>query len=347
MNNVIRRPGQQVLAPPQPGTRDGNWVWDGSNWVCDPDCDNGFPQPFPPFGPPVFSGPVGQPPWYPGANGGVSFGATFPPNPVRGHLFWDGKTFWLFDGAAWVSVGGMQAAGGGSVTPPSGTPPANPVPGQQWFNGTALFVWDGNAWIPVSQTKTTISATAPPAPNPGDLWFDGTQLHIWDGSAWELVGPGATVGPVPTTTKVFQLTMAGTSLALGTSGLNNWAIVPFTSTPQIDTENGWNGTLHKYTPAKAGYYMFFINQWQAIGDATGSGHALLLNDAGSWQPNSQNYVSQFVSFGGGTQGTELTSSGIVHMNGTTDFVRLWAMSTTGSFYQLSTTMPSITGFLMP
>jgi hypothetical protein len=95
--------------PPTVGTRDGNWVWDGSNWVCSPDCSP--PVSCPPFGPPVFSGPVGQPPWYPGANGGVSFGATAPPNPVRGHMWWDGTTFWLFDGAAWVGIGPEQAPG--------------------------------------------------------------------------------------------------------------------------------------------------------------------------------------------------------------------------------------------
>jgi hypothetical protein len=89
---------------PAVGEQSGNWMWDGNNWVCAPDC--GVPQPCPPFGPPVFSGPAGQPPWYPGANGGVSFGATAPPNPVRGHQWWDGKTYWLFDGAAWVAIGG-------------------------------------------------------------------------------------------------------------------------------------------------------------------------------------------------------------------------------------------------
>lgn len=89
----------QITRPPFVGQTDGNWTWDGSRWVCNSGCDDGG---FPPFGPPVFSGPAGQPPWYPGANGGVSFGQTFPANPVRGHLFYDGTTLWLFDGAAWV-----------------------------------------------------------------------------------------------------------------------------------------------------------------------------------------------------------------------------------------------------
>ena len=141
----------QFNAPQQ-----GNWVWNGTQWVC---CDfddsvppfpGCLPPGFPPPGcPPWFSG-QNSPPWYPGANAGVSFGTQPPPNPVRGHFWWNGSTLYMFDGAAWVVAGGAS----GSVTPPSGTPPANPVPGQQWFNGTTLYVWDGNAWVPVSQTQT-------------------------------------------------------------------------------------------------------------------------------------------------------------------------------------------------
>jgi hypothetical protein len=105
---------------PTVGQRDGNWMWDGTNWVCSPDC--GSDAGCPPFGPPVFSGPVSQPPWYPGANGGVSFGTVAPPNPVRGHLWWDGKVFWLFDGAAWVPFGGTQTAPSMGVTDGSNAP---------------------------------------------------------------------------------------------------------------------------------------------------------------------------------------------------------------------------------
>jgi hypothetical protein len=136
---------------PAPGTQDGNWVWDGSEWVCNPDCGSGYgggaPAPCPPFGPPVFSGPVGQPPWYPGANGGVSFGAAAPPNPVRGHMWWDGTTFWLFDGAAWVSISpsaGSPAGGTHSFVQPSA--PSSAVTGDVWWNGKEFYVWDGLAW---------------------------------------------------------------------------------------------------------------------------------------------------------------------------------------------------------
>jgi hypothetical protein len=334
-SNVIT--GQQ-WGPPAVGTRDGNWVWNGNNWICNPDC--GTDGSAPPFGPPVFSGPVSQPPWYPGANGGVSFGATAPPNPVRGHMWWDGTSFWLFDGAAWVGIGGQGAGGGASL---GTTPPTNPQPGQQWFNGSVLYVWDGNAWVPTSTTKSYVQATAPPAPNPGDTWYDGTTQRIWDGSAWQAIGPGALQGPVGTTTKVFQLTMAGTSIALGGAGA--WEIVPFTGTPQIDTEGGWNATTHKYQPTKAGYYQFFINQYNPPND--NGGHALLFNDTGSWLQNSQTWVATGWAVSTATQGMFMTESGIIHMNGSSDFVRLWALTSSGNFYQTSTTMPSFSGFLLP
>jgi hypothetical protein len=144
---------------PAPGTQDGNWVWDGSEWVCNPDCGygGGVPAPCPPFGPPVFSGPVNQPPWYPGANGGVSFGSVAPANPVRGHMWWDGTTFWLFDGAAWVAVGhsGGAAAGG---------------------------------------THTFVQPAAPTSANTGDIWWSGVEFYVWDGLAWNGVGPAQPMG---------------------------------------------------------------------------------------------------------------------------------------------------------
>jgi hypothetical protein len=340
MNNLIRRPGQQMFAPPAPGTRDGNWVWDGSNWVCDPDCDDG--SGFPPFGPPVFSGPTNQPPWYPGANGGVSFGAVAPPNPVRGHMWWNGTTFFLFDGAAWVPFGGAVS---GATTPPSTTAPANPQPGQQWFNGTTLYVWDGNAWVPVSQTKTTIQATAPPSPNPGDLWFDGTQLRIWSGSTWNLVGPGATVGPVPTTTEVFAF-MVPTSFTIGAA----WGPVNFPGTPTIDTLAGWDAVTGKYTPNKAGVYYAASGQYYGGSGTTGGGNAILKNDSGTFNVNAQNYVGVGVYFGvPNTAGIYLQSEGFIKMNGTTDFMRVWSFLTGGSslWYPISSSVPALQVWLMP
>jgi hypothetical protein len=336
-SNVIT--GQQ-WGPPAVGTRDGNWVWNGSNWICNPDC--GTDGSCPPFGPPVFSGPVAQPPWYPGANGGVSFGATAPANPVRGHMWWDGSSMWLFDGAAWVAIGG-QGSGGGAAT--GTTPPANPFTGQQWFNGSVLYIWDGNAWVPTSTTKSYVQATAPPNPNPGDTWFDGTVQRIWDGSAWRTVGPGATVGPVPTTTKVF--TMVGVSpITLGTSGAS--VIVPFTATPTIDTSTGWDATSKKYTPKVAGNYFFFTRTY--IGGPNQEAYGvdtLLWNDNGSWQANAQYVVAVAGAYVSAGNTDYLNAAGLIHMNGSTDFVRFWSSRPDGLLYTIGPSVPVIEAWLMP
>jgi hypothetical protein len=332
-NNVVRaRSGQQMWSPPAVGTRDGNWIWDGSNWVCDPGCDDGGG--FPPFGPPVFSGPVGQPPWYPGANGGVSFGQTAPANPVRGHFWYDGATLWIFDGAAWDAVGGTGASGG---TATGSTPPASPFNGQLWFNGSTLYVWDGNAWVPTSTTKSFVQATAPPAPNPGDLWFDGTVQRIWSGTAWVLVGPGATIGPVPTTTQVFSVQTVSQSPITASA----WDIAPINGTPGININGNWNVTTKQWTPAVAGMYYYQILGWNPSGIALLS---LAKNDSGG--PYADLTTMPIVAAVEVTQAQWLFGNGITHMNGTTDFVRLWAYNSAGTFGQ-SYGQPTLMAFLLP
>ena len=322
MNNIVPMPPV--------GTRDGNWIWNGQNWVCDPDCDD-FPRPPHHFGPPVFSGPVNQPPWYPGANGGISFGSQPPPNPVRGHLFWNGTTLFLFDGAAWVSVGGAST---GPVTPPGSTFPTNPAAGQQFFDGTTLWIWDGNAWVPVSQTKTFIQATQPPAPNAGDTWWNGSQFFVWDGSKWEMVGPGAVVGPVPTTTQVFSVVQSG----YFTAPSGNFDIVTITATPQIDTLNGWDPPTKRYTPKKAGFYLFEVTVWEG----SNGGIALVKNDQGTFV-NDQNHPSLGIDSSNAAGYLQLFTT--TTMNGTTDFVRLFGYSA-GQFWG-APAPPLLSALLMP
>lgn len=76
---------------------------------CDPPAPSPpgcVPVPCPPGPPPWFSPPTGgQAPWYPGANGGVSFSLAEPLNPVRGHFWWNGTVLSLFDGVVWVAIG--------------------------------------------------------------------------------------------------------------------------------------------------------------------------------------------------------------------------------------------------
>jgi hypothetical protein len=340
MNSVTR-----FNAPPPPaGTQSGFWTWNGTSWQCNSDFDSSPDQPpwcpppsFPPGGcPPWFPPPQGQPPWYPGANAGVSFGQTAPVNPVRGHFWWDGRSLWMFDGAVWVTVGGSQG------TPVSATPPPNPTPGQQWFNGTTLFVWDGVAWVPVSQTKSTISPTAPPSPSPGDTWWDGTQMRIWDGTGWELVGPGATVGPVATTTKAFQLTLAASPLALGAP--STWNIVPFTASPSVDIYSGWDPATHKFKPLRAGFYEFFIIQYLSAPGQTQASHSLQLNDPGTFGNSAVVVAAAGIAAAG--QAVVFNSSGIVHLNGSTDYVRLWGLGTDGNWFG-PTAQPTILAYILP
>lgn len=152
--------------PPAPIQQDG-WVWDGANW-CPPQPPGCLPPPCPPQPPgcpPWFPPPANVTPWYPGANGGVTFSATVPPNAIRGNFWYDGHVLWMFDGANWVDVGiaGIQSLLGGSGGAPvfiGATAPANPVPGALWWNGSILQLWDGVSWHligPQTITPATVS----------------------------------------------------------------------------------------------------------------------------------------------------------------------------------------------
>jgi hypothetical protein len=337
-NNVTRMPRNAPVArgapmsAPQPGQQSGNWWWDGTNWNCGCDFDGGTfpgcpPPGFPPPGcPPWFSG-MNSPPWYPGANAGISFGTTSPPNPVRGHMWWDGGILWLFDGAAWVDVGGagVGQSGGGASTGTS--PPTHPNDGMLWFNGSVLQIWDGNAWVPVSSTKSYIQPTAPPAPNPGDTWYDGKQMRIWDGTTWQLVGPGATVGPVPTSTLSFSMVQSA-NLSIPPSTGTTFTETPFISTPTVDTMSGWNPTTRQYTPNKQGYYLTFLTGWTS-GAATAYSQAVLRNDQGSFNFTSSVQIVTIYDYVGQSVAGIFSASGVVWMNGTTDYLRHWSYAGSG------------------
>jgi hypothetical protein len=294
MNSLVRAQGTAV------GTMDGNWMWDGTNWVCVP-CGDGvppFPCPppgFPPPGcPPWFSG-ANSPPWYPGANAGVSFGNTAPPNPVRGHFWWNGSALGLFDGAVWVNTatGGIIGEGGGS--------------GQ----GTVI-----------------ISATAPGNPVAGMQWWDGSVMRVYDGTQWNVVGPGGSAGPVPTTTLSFAIT-APAQLAITP---NAWTVVPFTTTPLVDTTLGWDPITRRFTPKRGGVYGFDMRGFLTYGAGGSAGIALVKNDDGSFNANSSFYNVVAISTSANASGSLAwqQSSGNTVMNGTTDFVRLFAYSSAGT-----------------
>lgn len=300
-----------VPITPQVGTRSGDWVWDGARWVCDPD---DFPQPCPPqcppnivtpafFPPPVFSGPTAQPPWYPGANGGVSFGQTAPPNPTRGHFWWNGVILQMFDGAAWVQISGVSGA-----------------PGTPGAAGAGV---------------TVISTTQPPNPQTGSFWWDGMVLRLWNGTAWIAIGPsGAVAGGL--TVETFR--MVQITDAVVPSG-DIYAIVAFTAQPQVDTQGAWDPTTKRYTPKKAGIYLFTI---RGLGSST-VGIVLTKNDTGVLDLNSTPIIAEQFQTAGGAISTE----GITPMNGTTDFVRMWGTSTDGALLVLGGGLPMFQAYLLP
>lgn len=179
-SNVVRMSPSAM--PPQPSQQD--WVWDGANWVwggCPPFPCPPTPPPCPPAGfptpcPPWFPPPAAQAPWYPGANGGVSFSATPPVNPVRGHFWWNGTTLQLFDGAVWVNIGpgsGSGTGGGSGAAIVSATAPANPALGALWWNGGIMQVWDGTRWNPL--TSRVLQITQPSA----SLGVSGSTPSLW------------------------------------------------------------------------------------------------------------------------------------------------------------------------
>lgn len=277
-NNVVR--AFPMAAPPQPSQQD--WVWDGANW-CPPSCPppsagcwptpppcppSGFPTPCPPWFPP----PAGQAPWYPGANGGVSFSATPPVNPIRGNFWWDGVMLHLFDGAAWVNIGPGGGTSGGAVVGTS--PPQNPAQGALWWNGSVLQVWDGAKWV----SDSTIQEFA-------------------------LTQPGA--------------------LAVGVDQ-THWTAVPHTAAPIVDLQNAWNPSTLRYMPNIAGYYQF---QGRSFNGGQTAGLAVVKNDPGTFGAASGDLI---VAINSAVGAGALTAVGISQMNGTTDYVRLWAYNAGGS-----------------
>lgn len=210
-----------------------DWWWDGQGWQCG--CGDGN-FPFPPGG--FYPPPGGQPPWYPGANGGVSFSPTAPPNPIRGAFWWDGFALWLFDGAAWVQVGGSGQVMGSNLN---------------------------------------FAITAP------------TQL------------------PVNTVT---------------------WTIVPFTTSPTIDTFNGYDPVTHKWTPKEAGLYFVEVRGFfQNVG--AGCGIAIAKNDPGSFGGQASDITIAIVT--SPQTAYWLSASGLAQMNGSTDYLRMFAWAASGEY----------------
>jgi len=237
---------------------------------------------------------MNSPPWYPGANAGVSFGNTAPQNPVRGHFWWTGQVLALFDGAVWVNTtnGSIIGDGGGGT-------------------GTGSVI---------------ISSTPPGNPSAGTQWWDGSVMRMWDGATWQLIGPGSAAGPVPTTTVALGLSAPVDFPMNATPG--SYGIINFTATPQVDTMLGYSVTTHKYMPTKPGMYMFTLRTWTG----TQAGFSIAKNDPGTYSntPTSDIVVAVSSSSAAGF----MSATGITLMNGTTDFVRCFGWNVDGNFHSL-------------
>jgi hypothetical protein len=177
---------------PPVGTRQGSWVWDGTQWSC---CDDGSipgcPPGWPPPGcPPWWSG-QNSPPWYPGANAGVSFGPTAPANPVRGHFWWNGTILAMFDGAVWVNTSS------GAIVPPTSPPGTTPVVSQTTetfaIPQTSTVAVTVSTWVPLPFTSSPIIDTQS-AWNPATYKLTPTQpgMYMFNIRAF-LAGAGAGV----------------------------------------------------------------------------------------------------------------------------------------------------------
>lgn len=235
----------------------------------------------------------------------------------------------------------------------SATPPVTNQNSTAWFQPAnpsfsaegILFLWNGSTYVPATpelffnggwntgggggdgggsggSDMVIISGTAPSNPATGQEWWDGTTMHVWDGAQWKVVGVTGTVG---TTTNVFAIAEP-TTTSIATSG---WTIVPFsTTTPQVDTMNGWDPVTFKWKPNKAGVYSFNIRGWG--GSTIAAAIALLKNDNGTFTGGTDNFLA-IASFSAASAGSAwLTASAITVMNGTTDYVRMFASNPAGT-----------------
>jgi hypothetical protein len=225
-----------------------------------------------------------------------------------------------------ISGGDTSTGGGGG----GGGIPEAPNDGVQY--GRQSLAWTpvaGSAVIPPGtgvDDMAIISGTAPASPAVGQQWWNGTIMQVWDGAQWKVVGPptDATGGALQPTTLAFAMSQE-TQLTIPSD--TAWHILPYAASPIVDTGPGWDNTTKKFTPKKAGYYAFSLRAVQSNVGQSG-GIAILKNDDGIYDSTVGDLVV--------AQATVATASwmsitGFAQMNGTTDYVRAFALSQNGIF----------------
>lgn len=189
-----------------------------------------------------------------------------------------------------------------------------------------LHLFDGAAWVNIGPGAAgaggggSFVGTSPPAnPAIGTTWWNGTIFQVWDGTAWKLVGP-----PPLTNTTVLEFAInQPTSATVGVDS-SHWTAIPLTATPSVDLQSGWNPATLRYTPKTAGIYQF---QGRSVNSANTAGLAIVKDDPGTYASLASDIT---VSIASATAAGWLSVSGLTPMNGTSDYVRLFAYNTAGS-----------------
>lgn len=108
---------------------------------------------------------------------------------------------------------------------------------------------------------------------------------------------------------------------------NTYTKVQFNAT-RYDPDSYWDGTNYRYTPQVAGYYLFHGNIFWNIGPTTLAEPLVQLVRNGALVTTNFSWTAS----GNGYYQPQVTT--IVYMNGSTDYVELYAYQNSGSAYSL-------------
>jgi len=218
-------------------------------------------------------------------------------------------------------------------------PPCPPGP-PPWFSPPTP------PWYPGANAGVSFGTSYPQNPCRGHFLWDGQALWLFDGVSWQRVGPaaggaagGVSEAPIDgnlygrenaawvkvsiLASVVFSIAQP-TAVAVGVDA-SHWTAVPLSTSPSVDTMGAWNSTTLRFTPTQAGVYEFGA-RGRVVG--TAGGIAVVKNDPGTYTSLSTDIT---VAIATSAATGWINCTGFTQMNGTTDYVRLWAYETTGNF----------------
>lgn len=278
----------------------------------------------------------------------------------------DGKIFWLDtttglvvsatikDLDTVIAAKVSQTGANGAANLPAGTTAQRPTgaAGQLRYNSsTGKFEGFGSAWGNIGG-GASISDTAPSNPGAGDLWWNSADgiLYVYysDGTSSQWVatdagGEGQYVAYTDTGTVTTAMLANGSvtqaKMASGVAG-NGPAFAAYPSAAQsftsgtetkvqyntevFDTASCYDPATYRFTPNVAGYYSITAALGFNLSSAT-SGMKLYKNGApGVGTPFQFGQILNNVNIIG------VSATGLVYLNGSTDFVEVYARQDTGS-----------------